>query len=66
MIIQEIVVINTRTLKHTYSSENKYIKQLETGAIYDEAYDTLKYNYNYVELDKEIEKEIPPEDVPQE
>ena len=66
MIIQETLVINNRTLKHTYSSENKYIKQLETGVIYDEAYDTLKYNYNYVELDQEIEKEIPPEDVPQE
>ena len=66
MIIQETVVINNRTLKHTYSSENKYIKQVETDAIYDEAYDTLKHNYNYVELDQEIEIPTPPEDVPQE
>lgn len=61
MIIQEIVVVNNRQLKHTYSSENKYIKQLETGVVYNEAYDTLKSNYNYLELDMEIEPEITPE-----
>lgn len=61
MIIQEIVVVNNRQLKHTYSSENKYIRQIETGVVYNEAYDTLKSNYNYLELDMEIEPEITPE-----
>ena len=54
MIIQEIVIVNNKKLKHTYSSDNKYIKQLETGIIYDAVYDTLKRNYNYIETDQEI------------
>ncbi len=62
MIIQEMIVVNNRKLKHTYSSENKYIKQVETGIVYKEAYDTLKYTYTYVELDKIIEPEIIPEE----
>ncbi|MBQ7798328.1 MAG: hypothetical protein IJ371_04325 [Clostridia bacterium] len=65
MIIQEIVIVNNLQLKHTYSTDNKYIKQLETGIMYSETYDTLKRNYNYIETDQEIE---PQEefDVPQE
>ena len=55
MIIQEIVTINDLQLKHTYSSNKKYIKQIETGAIYNEAYDTLITNFHYVETDKDIE-----------
>ena len=63
MIIQEIVTINNKQLKHTYSSEQKQIQQIETGAIYDEAYDTLKRSYNYIELDINIpDKQILEED----
>lgn len=58
MIIQEIVIVNNKKLKHTYSSDNKYIKQLETGIIYDAVYDTLKRNYNYIETDQEIVPEV--------
>ena len=54
MIIQEIVIVNNKKLKHTYSSNNKYIKQLETGIIYDAVYDTLKRDYNYIETDQDI------------
>lgn len=61
MIIQETVTINNIPLIHTYSSNNKYIKQTETGAIYNEAYDTLVRTFHYIETDKDIE-EI---DVPQ-
>lgn len=59
MIIQEIVNINDLQLKHTYSSNNKYIKQTETGAIYTEAYDTLIRNFHYVETNKDIEDNVP-------
>ena len=65
MIIQEIITVNNRQLKHTYSSENKYIKQLETGVVYNAAYDTLKQNYTYLELDEEIEPEIIPPYIPE-
>ena len=54
MIIQEIVTINNIKLKHTYSSNNKCIQQVETGIIYDEVYDTLKRNYNYIETNIEL------------
>ena len=49
----------------TYSTENKYIKQVETGLEYDEAVDIGEKvgenykptRYTYVETDKEIEVE---------
>ena len=51
-------------LVKTYSTENKYIKQVETGLEYDEAIDIGVYengykplNYTYVETDKEIKVE---------
>ena len=65
MIIQEIVVVNKTQLKHTYSSDNKYIKQVETDILYSDVYDTLRTDYHYIETDQEIIPEIEPEDVPQ-
>ena len=60
MIIQEIVTLHNTQFKHTYSSELKYIKQIETGAIYNEAYDMISRNFNYIETDTLInEDEIP-------
>ena len=51
-------------LVKTYSTENKYIKQVETGLEYDEAIDIGVYEngykplkYTYVETDKTIEEE---------
>ena len=48
-------------LVKTYSTENKYIKQVETGLEYNEAIDIGVYqngykplNYTYVETNKEI------------
>lgn len=58
MIIQEIVKLNNIELKHTFSSNHKYIKQVETNAIYDEAYDLLDFNYTYEEMDEIIEEEF--------
>ena len=51
-------------LVKTYSTEKKYIKQVETGLEYDEAIDVGvevggKYypkNYTYIETNKEIEE----------
>lgn len=51
MIIQEIITLHNMQFKHTFSSDNKYIKQIETGAIYNEAYDVPQRNFNYVETD---------------
>ena len=52
-------------LVKTYSTENKYIKQVETGLEYDEAIDVGVYEngykplkYTYVETDKEIHVEV--------
>ena len=64
MIIQETITINNHQFKHTFSSANKYIKQLETGAMYDHAYDTLLRNFTYIETEQDVEIVIPP-DVPQ-
>lgn len=49
-------------LVKTYSTDNRYIKQVETGLEYSEAIDIGVYengiykpkNYTYVETDKEI------------
>ena len=53
-------------LVKTYSTENKYIKQVETGLEYDEAIDIGEKvgedykptKYTYEETDKEIEVEV--------
>ena len=57
MIIQETITINNHQFKHTFSSLNKYIQQVETGGLYKDAYDTLKSNYHYIETDKDVEIE---------
>lgn len=57
MIIQETVIIDNKKFKHTYSSDLKYIKQLETGAIYNEAYDVMLRNFTYIETDTLIAQE---------
>lgn len=51
-------------LVKTYSTEKRYIKQVETGLEYDEAIDVghlvngsyKPLNYTYIETDKEIEE----------
>ena len=58
MIIQELVEINNRTLLHTFSSDSKYILQIETGVIYDEAYDAPNRGFHYTETDTFIPAEI--------
>ena len=57
MLIQETVNINNRQFTHTYSNEDKYIKQVETGAIYDHAYDLPQRNFTYIETSTLITNE---------
>ena len=54
MIKQEKVTINNKELLHTYSDSNKYILQVETNNIYDEAYDVIPCKYTYKETKEEI------------
>lgn len=42
-------------LYRTYSDENYRIRQIETGAIYDEAIDVENATYTYEETDEKIE-----------
>lgn len=42
----------------TYSTENFYIKQLPTNAVYDSAIDVENAAYTYVEIDRKIEAEV--------
>lgn len=57
MIKQEEVILGGNTFLHTYSDSNFYIEQIETGSIYDEAYDVIPCRFTYRETDKLIEKE---------
>lgn len=54
MIKQEKIIINNKELLHTYSDNNKYILQVETSNIYDEAYDVIPCKYTYTETEEEI------------
>ena len=54
MIKQEKVKIENRELLHTYSDNNKYILQVETSDIYNEAYDVIPCRYTYTETEEEI------------
>ena len=56
MIKQEKTIINNKELLHTYSDNNKYILQVETSNIYDEAYDVIPCRYTYTETEEEIKE----------
>ena len=57
MIIQEIVTINDKQFKHTYSDSNFYIKKEGTEEEYAEAFDVMTSTFTYVETDKQIPHE---------
>ena len=42
-------------LYRTYSTDNLYIKQVQTGYVYSEAIDVEHANYTYIETDEVIE-----------
>lgn len=53
MIIQEKIKLDGKDLIKTYSNNNKYIIQKETGIKYEVAVD-IPYRYSYMESDEEI------------
>jgi len=53
MIKIEYISINNKTLVRTYSDNNRYIRQNETGVEYIEAID-IPGKFTYTETDKEI------------
>ena len=57
MLVKEKVIINGKEFIHHYSDTNKYIKQVRTGNLYDDAYDTTSVKYIYEETNIDIEKD---------
>ena len=57
MLKQEIININGKQLIKTYSDDNKYVIQIETGIKYIEAID-VPNKYTYMESIDTIEQEI--------
>lgn len=58
MIKSEIISINGKYFRKTYSDNNKEIQKVGTDEIYSEAIDILSADYEYVETDKDIESEV--------
>lgn len=59
MIVREFYRIREDgvTLYRTYSDSDRYIKQVETGAVYSEAIDVESAPYTYEETEEKIERE---------
>ena len=60
MIVKELFTYSEdlkENLYRTYSDENFYIRQIETGNVYEEAVDLESANYTYEETDEKIEVE---------
>ena len=54
MIVQEIVTIDNKQFKHTFSDANYYIQKEGTEEIYAEAFDVMTSEFTYIETDKQI------------
>ena len=54
MIIQEIITIDDKQFKHTFSDANYYIQKEGTEEVYVEAFDVIDSTVTYVETDKQI------------
>lgn len=59
MIVKEFYLTREDGIKlfRTYSDQDFYIKQIETGAIYDNAVDIESSTFTYEETDKMIERQ---------
>lgn len=62
MIIVELVDDETR--ERRYSDQNVMIRQIETGALYEDAVDVIPCKYTYEETDVPIDPEPEPEPTP--
>lgn len=57
MAMQSELVENGKRIRH-YSDLDLMIRQVETGAFYEDAVDSLPCKYTYEETDIPIEKEV--------
>ena len=56
MIKYENVIMNGKTLTHTWSDAGMRITNNTTGAVYDDVYDLPRFGYSYTETDIPIEE----------
>ena len=56
MIKQKEVILGGNKFLHTYSDKGFYIEQIETGSLYDEAYDVIPCKYTYRETNTLIKE----------
>ena len=59
MIKTDEVMLNGFTYTYTRSDAGYKILQVETGAVYDEAYDGVPCPYTYTETDEPLEDDEP-------
>lgn len=52
-----IITETTEKFVHTYSDAGMKIRQIETGNVYDEAWDVKPVRYTYEETDEPIESQ---------
>ena len=62
MIIREEITISEKIFVKTYSDKGLYIRQIETGNEYAEAFDLKDVSYEYEETEKELADIIEPEE----
>ncbi len=58
MVVQETITIGSIKLRRTYSDNNRYIIQVDTGSEYREAVDPLDSAHTYAESDNELPSPI--------
>lgn len=56
MVVTELVKINNKEFKHTYSNGGMKIKR--ENVLYDEAYDPVGFDREYEETDKAVGEEV--------
>ena len=55
MLLQEIKTIEDKEYQYTYSDSGFFIRQVETGHLYNDAMDLIPCLYSYVETDELID-----------
>lgn len=54
MIITEIVMIDGKQYKHTFSTTNHYIRKVGTEEVYPEVFDSMNSSFEYEEIGEQI------------
>ena len=63
LVQENFMCENGTILVYTHSDNNKMIRQIETGVIYDEAYDIPnRYTYEETNIERETEQQEPTEE----